>query len=373
MMGLLSAITTYHKQTTRAITPENPTGGKGCAAMTNSDLGHSRKGTASISLECNQETTIAEIEGPGMIQHIWMTVRNQTELGSFVLRDLIIRIYWDNSNDPAVVSPLGDFFCNGFGEYCDVNSLPIVVNPTGGFNTYFEMPFAKHARITIENQHPKVLSSFFYTINYALVDELPKNHMYFHAHWSRCRITEKQNDYTLIENINGPGYYVGTYLALTALERYWWGEGEFKFYIDDDDDYPTITSTGTEDYFGGAWAFHKYGPDGHPYAKNFCTPFLGYPYQSHRDITRDRFRTAKLNPIHAFGDDGLPQHGLYRWHLTDPIAFEDSLTVTLQQIGNDDIHLFEREDDVASVAYWYALSPIGSSIPLPGREERLPR
>ncbi|WP_125702204.1 glycoside hydrolase family 172 protein [Lacticaseibacillus daqingensis] len=372
-MSLLSDITQYRHQVTRAITPENITGEKGAAAQAGSKLGPHRKGSPTIPLMQGEETELANIEGPGVIQHIWMTVRNQTELGSFVLRDLVLRFYWDDEPEPAVVTPLGDFFCNGFGQWCDVNSLPIVVNPTGGFNSYFEMPFKHHARITIENQHPKSLSSFFYTINYALVDGLPDNSMYFHAKWQRERCTKKAVDYTLLDTTEGPGVYVGTYLALTALQRYWWGEGEFKFYIDEDDQLPTVTSTGSEDYFGGAWAFHDFNHDGHPRAKNFCTPFLGYPYQSTRDSTRDRFETGKLNAIHAFGDDALPQHGLYRWHLQDPIVFEHGLKVALQQIGNDDVTLFEREDDVASVAYWYALSPAGDGEALPDRTERLPR
>lgn len=128
--------------------------------MLPSSLGPSRKGRGAIPLASGKETVIAEITGPGMIRHMWMTIRDRTEFGSFVLRDLILRIYWDDSESPAVESPLGDFFCNGFGERCDVNSLPIVVNPTGGFNSYFEMPFRQAARITIENLHPKDMTSF---------------------------------------------------------------------------------------------------------------------------------------------------------------------------------------------------------------------
>lgn len=360
-MSILSNVTKYKKQQSRTISPENLTGEKGKAAMLPSELGPSRKGRGAIPIESQKELTIAQIEGPGIIKHMWMTIRDKTEFGSFVLRDLIIRIYWDGSEKPAVESPLGDFYCNGFGERCDVNSLPIVVNPTGGFNSYFEMPFKKSAKITIENKHPKDMTSFFYTVNYSLVDELEENTMYFHAKWNRERITTPQDDYKILDNLKGSGYYVGTYLALTCLERYWWGEGEFKFYVDGDVEYPTITSTGTEDYFGGAWAFHEFDSNGNPRAKNYCTPFLGYPYQSNRDSTRDRFETGKLNAVHAFGDDALPMHGLYRWHLQDPICFTENLTVTLQQIGNDDVRLFERQDDVASVAYWYSNNSEGET------------
>ena len=372
-MSLLDRVTTFKNERTRAITPENPTGEKAKACMESSNLGLSRKGRGSIKLPMNEETVIAEIEGPGIIRHIWMTIRDRTEKGTFVLRDVVIRMYWDDCDIPAVEAPIGDFFCNGFGERCDVNSLPIVVCPTGGFNSYFQMPFRKKAKITITNQHPKDITAFFYTVNYALVDEVPENSLYFHARWNREKITKLQEDYTVLDRIEGKGYYVGTYLAITALERYWWGEGEFKFYLDGDREYPTISSTGSEDYFGGAWAFHQLDEMGRPSAKNYSTMFLGYPYQSHRDPSRDRFETGKSNAVHAFGDDALPRHGLYRWHIMDPIAFNEDIKVTLQQIGNDDLELFERQDDLASVAYWYQDSPYGIDKKFPDRRDRLPR
>lgn len=372
-MNLLSNIMTYKGERSRAVSPENPTGEKGKACMEASALGPSRKGRGSIKLPMGEETVIADIKGPGIIRHMWMTIRENTEKGSFVMRDVVMRIYWDGSDTPAVEAPIGDFFCNGFGERCDVASLPIVVNPTGGMNSYFEMPFAKRAVITMINEHPKDITSFFYTINYAEVDALPENCLYFHAYWRRERQTELAKDYVILDDVKGKGYYVGTYLGLTALERYWWGEGEFKFYLDGDEDYPTVSSTGSEDYFGGAWAFHQKDELGRPSVKPYSNLFLGYPFYSTKDKTRERFETGKLNAVHAFGDDSLPRHGLYRFHILDPIAFDEDIKVTLQQIGNDDLSLYERQDDVCTVAYWYCDHKEGFDKEFPNRRARLPR
>ena len=134
----------------------------------------------------------------------------------------------------------------------------------------------------------------------------------------------------MLDGVRGKGYYVGTYMALCALERYWWGEGEMKFFLDGDEEFPTVTSTGAEDYFGGAWAFLDRPPHALPEAQCFNTLFAGYPYRSTRDATRDRFSAGKPNPnpMLATNDDALPRHGLYRWHLPDPISFKEDLRVT---------------------------------------------
>ena len=148
----------------------------------------------------------------------------------------------------------------------------------------------------------------------------------------------------ILDGVEGRGHYVGTYLALTTLERYWWGEGEVKFYMDGDEDYPTNCGTGTEDYFGGSWSFAKQ-VDGKTVEQNYCTPYMGYPYYfSHGELIHNDYHN----------DDTIPQRGFYRWHIQDPICFDENLKVTNQQIGVGHRGLFERQDDVAS---WYQTAP----------------
>ena len=160
---------------------------------------------------------LGEMEGPGIITHIWITVDNQTSEGDcFVLRDLVLRMYWDEEKDPSVEVPLGDFFCCGFGKECLVNSSAVTVVPSRGLNTYFQMPFRKKARITLENQHANPIPAFFYQIDYCLYEELPENAAYFHASFRRQALTEIGKDYVIIDGIQGPGHYAGTYIALST-------------------------------------------------------------------------------------------------------------------------------------------------------------
>lgn len=349
----------------RSINAENPHGERGKAAMAASHLGPSRKGSPCLKNVAAGETiTLAQIEGSGVIQHIWFTVpAKTTDADCFVLSDLVLRMYWDDEVMPSVEAPLGDFFCSGFSADTIINSQPIVVVPSRGLNCYFPMPFGKAARITIENQHKNEIPAIFYQIDYTLYDELPADICYFHAQWRRERYTQKGVDYVIADNIKGKGHYVGTYLALTVLERYWYGEGEMKFYLDGDEQYPTLCSTGLEDYFGGSWSFAKQ-EHGRTVEQNYCTPYMGYPYYA-------RFDDSVHNDYH--NDDMLPQRGFYRWHIPDPICFEEELKVTIQQIGVGHRGLFERQDDVASVAYWYQSEPHGAFPIFLPKEERWPR
>ncbi len=235
----LSSLPLLREGKSRSINWENRNGEKGKGGMAASGLGPSRKGSPCIPLlKAGETITLAETVGPGVIQHIWMTVTNAvSERNRYILRDLVLRFYWDQETAPSVESPLGDFFCCGFGASYSVSSLPIVVNPTRGFNSYFPMPFGKSMKITLENQCDEDVSAFFYQVDYCLLPMLPQETGYFHAVWRRQRLTEKAKDYVILDNVKGKGQYVGTYMALTALERYWYGEGEVKFYLDGDKDY----------------------------------------------------------------------------------------------------------------------------------------
>ncbi|GAA3749071.1 glycoside hydrolase family 172 protein [Streptomyces tremellae] len=348
----------------RSINAENPTGAPGAAAREASPLGPGRKGRAYLPLPAGETLTLAEIEGPGVIRHIWITVADTTPAGPFVLRDLVLRAHWDGDVNPAVEVPLGDFFCNGFGARAQVTSLPITVAPTGGMNCYFPMPFREGARLTLESQHPGDLEHVFFQVDYTVGDELPAGLATFHAQWRRTRGGEPGTDHTILDGVRGGGHYVGTYIALTALERYWWGEGEVKFFVDADEEYPTLCSTGLEDYAGGAWAFQNalaHTPEPQPIP--FSAPYFGYPHSAHTD-------TTKASP---FAVAMPPTHGLYRWHLPDPVVFTERLRVTLQQIGAWDHGLFERSDDICTTAYWYQTAPHTPFPPLPDARGRRPR
>jgi len=330
---------------TRSISAENPRGevaggaredphGEGPA----SKLGKGWKVRPCITLPPESTTTLAEIDGPGIIQHIWITVSETA------LRSCVLRFYWDGEDTPSIETPLGDFFALGHGIRYNVNSLPVAVNPSGGMNCYWPMPFRKGCRITVENQRWEEIAGFFYQITYAL-DDVPDNAAYLHAQWRRAVTDRSAPDYVILDGIDGKGHYAGTFLAWTQLDDGWWGEGEIKFYIDGDGEHPTICGTGTEDYFGGAWGF----------GETFSTPFLGYPLWQREP-------------------DRVPKHGLYRWHIMDPIRFEQDLRVTIQALGWWPGGKFQPlADDIASVGYWYQAEPHAPFPALPGQDARWPR
>jgi hypothetical protein len=348
-MGL-GNISKLSNAVTRSISAENFKGEKGCGGMALEgtgangarDLGRGWKVSPSICIKGGETFTLADIDSSGIIQHIWMTCHPNS------WRYMILRMYWDDEPNPSVEVPVGDFFCNGWCEQSNVNSLPIAVNPAGGMNSYWEMPFRKCAKVTMEN-----ISSddviLYYQIDYSLTD-IPNDLAYFHASWRRKNPLKYKEVYTIIDNIGGKGHYVGTYLAYQPNINGWWGEGEIKFYMDGDKDFPTICGTGTEDYFGGAWNWEQ--PKG-----QYCT-----------------YSTAFLGMHQLIKPDGLyrsqQRFGMYRWHIMDPIRFESDLTVTIQALGwRADWRYLPLKADISSVAYWYQVEPHTVFNALPGKDE----
>lgn len=284
---------------------------------------------------------MADITGPGAIQHIWLTCFPSN------WRHMIIRMYWDDEQEPSVEVPLGDFFCNGWCERSNVNSMPIAVNPAGGMNSYWLMPFRKQARITVENRMQEAVV-LYYQVDYTLT-EVPDDSAYFHAEWRRSNPLNYEEVHTILDGVKGKGHYIGTYLAWQVNNTGWWGEGEIKFFMDGDQGYPTICGTGTEDYFGGAWNFEQ--PKGE-YGV-FSTAFLGL----HQVIKPDGLYRSQQ------------RFGMYRWHIMDPIRFEDDLRVTIQALGwRSGRRYLPLQDDIASVALWYQSEPHVTHPQLPDND-----
>ncbi len=315
---------------------------EGTGANAARDLGQGWKISPSIKIAAGTTVTLADINGPGAIQHIWMTPTNNW-------RHSILKFYWDESKNPSVECPVGDFFACGWNKYAQVSSLPVCVNPGSAFNCYWEMPFRKNCKITLTNLSDDE-TVLFYQIDYTLTD-IPDDAAYFHAQFRRINPLPNKQIYSILDNVEGKGQYVGTYLAWGVHHDGWWGEGEVKFYLDDDE-FPTICTTGLEDYFGGSYNFDV-GKENGGY-KEFTTPYTGMP--------------QVIRP------DGLYQSqmrfGLYRWHIMDPIRFQKNLKVTVQALGwRKDRRYLPRQDDIASVAYWYQTLPAKAFPGLPDRDE----
>ncbi len=360
-MGNLARLS---RAVTRSISPENFDGAKGKGGMATEGTGASCarglgadgsgrgwKVSPSIRMEAGELRTIAEIEGSGAIQQIWLTPANVR------WRDLILRIYWDGQENPSVEAPLGDFFCSGWNQYAQVSSLAVCVNPGRAFNCYWEMPFRRHCRITLENRDPDDHAIVYYQINYTLT-EVPDDVAYFHAQFRRTNPLPFGTDYTILEGVKGRGQYVGTYMAWGVNNAGWWGEGEIKFFMDGDRDYPTICGTGTEDYFCGAYNFDGgvIDPTMTSAYREFTTAYAGLPQVLRPDGT---YRSQQ-------------RFGMYRWHIMDPIRFNEDLRVTIQALGwrteKKDRRYLPLQDDIASVAFWYQTLPHAPFPALPDRD-----
>jgi len=333
----------------RSISPENFTGEKGKGGMATSgtganaarDLGRGWKISPSVEIKSGTTFTIAEIKGPGAIQQIWMT-----PTGNW--RWSILRMYWDDEEKPSVECPVGDFFACGWGKYAQVSSLPVCVNPGSAFNCYWQMPFRKKAKITLENIDNKSMV-LYYQVNYTLTS-VPEDAAYFHAQFRRVNPLPYKQVYTILDGVKGWGHYVGTYMCWGVHNSGWWGEGEIKFYIDGDTEFPTICGTGTEDYFCGSYNFENRATRQY---QEFTTPYSGLP------------QVIKPDGVY----ESQQRFGLYRWHIMDPIRFQKDLKVTIQALGwRSDGRYLPLQDDISSVAYWYQTEPHTPFPPLPDKD-----
>lgn len=362
-MGTLSLLSNAR---TRSISPENPTGepGQGGRAVegTGADAAHELgvgwKVSPSIRIAPTEIAVLGDIASQGAIQQIWLTASDNVRL-----RELILRICWDDQEQPSVEVPLGDFFCCGLNGYAQVASLAVCVNPGRGFNCFWEMPFRRRALITLENRHPWHTTTIYYQINYTET-EVPDACAYFHAQFRRSNPVPRKQLHTILDGVSGPGHYVGTYMTWQSNNNGWWGEGEVKFHMDDDEEFPTICGTGTEDYFLGSHNF------------DVGTAIRGFP----SDYTP--FTTPYSGLCEVQRPDGVyrsqQRFGMYRWHIVDPIRFDDRLRTTIQALGWRDfrrvaepsrLRYLPLQDDVSSVAFWYQALPTSPFPALPDREE----
>ncbi len=334
---------------TRSISPENFTGEKGKGGMATEgtgaeramDLGQGWKISPSVRIQPGETFEIADIEGPGAIQQIWLTPTGHW-------RYSILRMYWDDSELPAVECPVGDFFACGWGRYAQVSSLPVCVNPGSALNCYWEMPFRRRCRMTMTNIADEAMT-LYYQVNYTLTD-VPDDCALFHAQFRRTNPLPYKEVYTILDGVEGQGQYVGTYMAWGVNNTGWWGEGEIKFFLDGDGEYPTICGTGTEDYFCGAYNFDV-GKENGGY-REFTTPHAGLP------------QVIRPDGLYA----SQTRFGLYRWHIMDPVRFEQDLKVTIQALGwRSGRRYLPLQDDIASVAYWYQTLPAAPFPELPDR------
>ncbi len=342
----LGSLSCLSRAKSRSISPENKDGAKGKGAMAQEgtgkecarDLGIGWKISPSIKIKAGELYEIANIEGPGAIKHIWMTPTG-------VWRKTILRIYWEGSENPSVECPIGDFFASAYQDnhFAPVNSLAVCVNPGSAFNCYWEMPFRRHCRITVENMAEEDMI-LYYQIDYVLT-EIPEECAYFHAQFRRVNPLPYKEVYTILDGVSGWGQYVGTYMAWGVNNTGWWGEGEIKFYLDGDQEYPTICGTGTEDYFCGSYNFDVGGK-----YMEFSTAYAGMPKVIRPDGTYQ----------------SQQRFSLYRWHICDPIRFEQNIRVTIQALGwRSGGRYLPLQDDISSVAFWYQTLPFDKFPPLP--------
>jgi hypothetical protein len=298
--------------------------------------------------------TLAELDGPGVIRHVWLTFPEArpswlARQGGAAPDEIVLRIYWDGAEQPAVEAPVGDFFAVGFGQRREVRSAVVQVPGGDSYNCWWPMPFYRQARMTLSNESDKPLNSTYWNIDWES-KALPERTPYFCAQY-RQEFPARQGEHYLILDAEGEGHYVGTVLSVRSRSPQWFGEGDERFYVDGEKT-ASIQGTGTEDYFLAAWGLEQHS-----------FPYAGAP--------------LCLGP---WGHIGL-QVSSYRWHLLDPVRFHQSLELTIEHRGwvdgdekpNGKVHgNTERFDDFCSVAFWYQIGQPKRFATLPPAKERKP-
>jgi hypothetical protein len=303
-------------------------------------------------IEAGQTHVLADLEGPGVITHIWMTFLHEPHFwvtdGAANHQEMLLRIYWDDREEPDVEVPVGDFFGCCFGKRMELISYPVVVEDGDSYNCFWHMPFRKSARIEVVNQSTKPIRKLYNNIDWIKKESLPENTMYFCAQYRQEYPARTGEDY-LVLDAKGKGYYVGTVYAVRTRSPSWFGEGDEKIYIDGEKK-PSIRGTGTEDYFLSAWGLKKNS-----------TPYFGVPYLNHPDRIVGQMTCS------------------YRWHIHDPLVFNTGIRVTFETFGwmsadenkEHKAHSWnEREDDFTSVAFWYQMGPTKKYTEVPPAEQR---
>lgn len=331
---------------TRSISFENPTGAVGEGGKASSPLGEGRKGSPMRIVMPGESVELASIQGSGTISHIWMTTRNDPQ----ILRGAIVRFWWDGQEHPSVEAPIGDFFGFAHGRTDAFQSAVHSVGERVGMNIWLPMPFASSARVEFVNESGLPMP-LFYNIDYTLGDAHPDDVGRLHVLFQRENLTTQGRDFEILPERTGKGRYLGSVIGVRPLDGQWWGEGEFKAFIDGDEDFPTIAGTGAEDYVGLSYGLQQ-------------TPFL---YNGANWI--------EDSPAYDVSN-GTGRISMYRWHIVDPFYWAESLRLTMQQIGCCNLEegatiagfesymnaLFEREDDWSAATFWYEPIP---SAPLP--------
>jgi len=316
--------------TSRSISFENPTGAPGEGGKAASELGVGRKGAPNRSFAAGETVTLADIEGPGTIRHIWMTIGNRDPV---TFRSFVIRAYWEGQDHPSIESPIGDFFGFAHGKVTAYQSAVHSLGERAGMNIWLPMPFRDRARITLTNETDESVT-IYYQIDYTVDDRHPADVGRLHTLFNRENPTTRLRDFELLTFRRNKGRFIGAVVGIRALGDYWWGEGEIKVFMDGDTEFPTIAGTGSEDWVGLSYGLQQ-------------TPYL--------------FNGASLN--------ANPFYTMYRWHLPDPVAWRREARITIQQIRWDD-GLAEIEDDWSTATFWYEPAPSAPLPPLPNLAAR---